>query len=116
MAFKCDYCKRGIEVGHAVSHAKNRVRRIFKPNLQKLKVLKNGILLRVKFCTSCIKRLRKDGRMGGYVLRPLYQAKKAPVARVPAKKPPKETKKKEEKVEEKVKESLKIESIVGKRS
>lgn len=68
MAYKCDNCNKGKEHGHMVSHAKNRLTRLFLPNLQKLKVLKNGIVIRVKFCTSCIKRLRKDGIIGKFAL------------------------------------------------
>lgn len=68
MAYKCDNCDKGKIYGHMVSHAKNRLGRIFKPNLQKLKVLKNGVMVRVKFCTGCIKRLNKDGRMGSFAL------------------------------------------------
>ncbi|HCS78193.1 TPA: 50S ribosomal protein L28, partial [Patescibacteria group bacterium] len=32
---KCANCGKGIMIGHRVSHAKNRTRRIFKPNLHK---------------------------------------------------------------------------------
>lgn len=107
MAFKCDFCRKGIQYGHAVSHAKNRVRRIFKPNLQKLKVMLNGVVVRVKFCTSCIKRLKKDGRLGMFALRQFAPSvlPDLPVA-IP---------KKEEVKEEKAKETLKIEEIVGKK-
>ncbi|KKS95419.1 MAG: 50S ribosomal protein L28, large subunit ribosomal protein L28 [Candidatus Gottesmanbacteria bacterium GW2011_GWA2_43_14] len=66
MARICDYCGRGIAYGNAVSHAKNRVKRLFKPNLQKLKVLRDGDIVRVKFCTSCIQRLKRDKHMGLY--------------------------------------------------
>ena len=68
MSSHCQYCYKGSAIGHAVSHAKNRTRRIFFPNLQKLKVLKRGLLIRVVFCTSCIKRLRKDERIGVFTL------------------------------------------------
>src|SRR3989338_6123785 len=66
MARICDHCRRGIAYGHAVSHAKNRVKRLFAPNLQKLKVLRNGAEIRVKFCTSCIQRLKRDRILGSY--------------------------------------------------
>src|SRR3989338_4219144 len=66
MARICDHCHRGIAYGHAVSHAKNRTKRLFAPNLQKLKVSRNGSEIRVKFCTSCIKRLKRDRRLGPY--------------------------------------------------
>lgn len=64
MAYKCEFCGKGVAYGHAVSHAKNRVRRLFKPNLQKIRALRDGVNIRVKFCTSCIKRLKRDGILG----------------------------------------------------
>lgn len=66
MALQCDYCGKGRSIGHNVSHAKNRTRRLFKPNLQKLRVLHDGVKEHVKFCTSCIQRLKKYGSIGDY--------------------------------------------------
>lgn len=114
MAYICDHCKKGSETGNAVSHAKNRVKRLFRPNLQKLKVLKNGIQLRVRFCTRCIKRLRRDGRIGAYSVMTLAAPKvtieKAIKAVLPQKK--KETKKEAIPAAP----ALDISAIVGKKS
>src|SRR3989338_7904740 len=113
MALRCDYCHKGIGYGHAVSHAKNRVGRIFRPNLQKLKVLKNGITLRVKFCTRCIKRLKKDSRLGQYSilsLVPVQQAEDIDTLLKKAGVTPAKTVKKTES------EKMKLEAIVGKKS
>lgn len=66
MALKCDHCHKGREAGHNVSHAKNRTLRIFRPNVQQLKVQRNGVVVRVLFCTRCIKRLKNYGRIGMY--------------------------------------------------
>jgi len=122
MALRCEFCQKGVQYGHAVSHAKNRTRRIFKPNLQKLKVLKNGVSVRVKFCTSCIKRLKKDGSLGIFTLRkftPVVASvtlpKKITRPEITSKKEPKVIKKIEKK-EEKARETLNIEAIVGKKS
>lgn len=108
MAQVCQHCHKGVGYGHAVSHAKNRVRRLFKPNLQKLKVWKNDIFQRVKLCTSCIKRLRKDGKLGRLVLKKAIKEVKIipPPKIVPL----------EKKKEEKAAETLNIEAIVGKKS
>lgn len=127
MAYRCDYCDKGVAVGHAVSHAKNRTRRLFKPNLQKLKVLRNGIAARVKFCTSCIQKLRSSGSLGLY--RPLFATVavkkpdvKPPVAVQPVVSPPpipfdfSKEEKKVVKKEEKAKSSIAIEDIVGKKT
>ena len=128
MSSHCQHCHRGKQYGHKVSHAKNRLNRIFFPNLQKLKVLKNGLAVRVVFCAGCIKRLKKDGKIG---LFSLWKYKTAKVATSPVM--AKEGVKKEIKAEKKVKEekkakkptlskkekaktTLKIEDIVGKKS
>ncbi|MCL4338914.1 50S ribosomal protein L28 [Patescibacteria group bacterium] len=109
---KCQNCHKGIAIGHAVSHAKNRIRRIFKPNLQKLKVLRNGVAVKVILCTSCIKRLRKDGKIGAYfiwkpqLVKETVKAAKRTKIEAPAEKKVKE---------EKASQSLNIESIVGKK-
>lgn len=126
MAYKCENCGKGKVAGHMVSHAKNRLARLFLPNLQKLKVLKAGVVVRVKFCTSCIKRLRKDGQIGAFSVIKLGAATATLTA--PAKavietlvKESKEKKVKEavrlaQGKKEKAKETLDIASIVGKKS
>jgi large subunit ribosomal protein L28 len=55
---KCDNCGKGIMIGHNVSHAKNRTRKIFKPNLHVSRVMFEGRLKRMKLCTKCLRRLK----------------------------------------------------------
>lgn len=62
MAMKCDNCNKGIMYGHNVSHSKRRTNRTFQPNLQHTKVKVDGKMVRMKLCTNCIKRFRKDER------------------------------------------------------
>ncbi|MBI2195474.1 MAG: 50S ribosomal protein L28 [Candidatus Levybacteria bacterium] len=57
---KCAICKKGIMVGHNVSHAKNRTRKIFKPNLHMARVTINGVTRRVKLCTKCLRTIKKE--------------------------------------------------------
>lgn len=124
MSYKCDYCDKGQEHGHMVSHAKNRLGRLFKPNLQKLKVMLNGSQVRVKFCASCIKRLKKDGHMGLFsVIKYTTSAKDSEktikaalksVEKVSKAKKEKEVKEKV-KAKEKAAETLDIAAIVGKK-
>lgn len=44
--------------GHNVSHAKNRTRKIFKPNLHSARILVDGSMKRVRLCTKCLRLLR----------------------------------------------------------
>lgn len=56
--YKCHNCGKGIMVGHNVSHAKNRTRKIFRPNLHPAKITVSGTTLRVRLCTKCLRDLR----------------------------------------------------------
>jgi len=60
MAFKCDNCGKGVMYGHNVSHAKNRTRRLFKPNLHSARIFINGIGKRLRLCTKCLRRYKKN--------------------------------------------------------
>lgn len=58
MANKCDLCDKKRDVGHNVSHAKNRTRRIRKPNLHTHRVPTSEGKLKLMLCTKC-KRMVK---------------------------------------------------------
>ncbi|HEX8174616.1 MAG TPA: 50S ribosomal protein L28 [Pyrinomonadaceae bacterium] len=56
MAKRCEVCGKGPQFGNNVSHANNRTRRRFDPNLQSIRVQPpKGGVVRMKVCTSCIK-------------------------------------------------------------
>ncbi|MFV0388857.1 MAG: 50S ribosomal protein L28 [Pyrinomonadaceae bacterium] len=56
MAKRCEICGKGPMFGNNVSHANNKTRRRFNPNLQRVRVLSaNGAKERKKVCTNCIK-------------------------------------------------------------
>lgn len=59
MAMMCDNCGKGIMYGNLVSHAKNRTKRTFKPNLHKKTVVFNGKKINAKLCTKCSKLFKK---------------------------------------------------------
>ena len=61
--YKCFNCGKGIMVGHEVSHAKNRTRKVFKPNLHMAKVVINGKSMRVRLCTKCLRLLKGKSTM-----------------------------------------------------
>ena len=52
---KCDNCGKGIMYGHNVSHAKNRTRKIFKPNLHKSRILVGSVYKTMRLCTKCLR-------------------------------------------------------------
>lgn len=55
MAMRCDICGKEPVYGNHVSHANNRARRRWVPNLQKVRAVVEGRHTRIKACTSCIK-------------------------------------------------------------
>lgn len=59
MAYRCDYCGKGVMYGHNVSHSKRRTRKIFKPNLHSARVAINGLSRKLKLCTKCLRALKK---------------------------------------------------------
>lgn len=54
MAKVCEICGKKPMYGNNVSHANNRTRRRFNPNLQKVRAQVNGETKRLTVCTSCI--------------------------------------------------------------
>ena len=55
MSRTCDICGKRTITGNSVSHAKNRVRRTWKPNLKKVKTEIEGSTVTLKICTRCLK-------------------------------------------------------------
>ncbi|HBE45241.1 MAG TPA: 50S ribosomal protein L28 [Deltaproteobacteria bacterium] len=56
MAKVCEICGKGKQIGYNVSHAHNKTKKIWLPNLQVTTVIKNGVRKRIRVCTKCIKR------------------------------------------------------------
>jgi len=56
MSRVCEICGKRPQVGNNVSHARNRTKRRWLPNLQKVRaVLPNGQVKRIRVCTKCLK-------------------------------------------------------------
>lgn len=55
MSRKCEICGKGTAFGNTVSHAKNRTRRTWFPNLLEVKADIGGSVKTVKICTKCLK-------------------------------------------------------------
>lgn len=56
MSKVCDICGKGPQYGNHVSHAHNKNRRRWNPNLHKIRINDNGRIRRVKVCTQCLKK------------------------------------------------------------
>lgn len=56
MARNCEICGKGPSTGNNVSHAHNKTRRRWLPNLQRVRMISsNGSTVRVNACTRCIR-------------------------------------------------------------
>ena len=51
---RCYACNKGVAFGNNVSHANNKTRRVWKPNLQVVRTLVDGKTVKVKVCTGCL--------------------------------------------------------------
>jgi large subunit ribosomal protein L28 len=51
---RCFTCGKGVAFGNNVSHANNKTRRVWKPNLQVVRVVVDDKIKKVKVCTKCL--------------------------------------------------------------
>jgi len=56
MARVCDKCSKGKQIGYNVSHANNKTKKQWLPNLQTVNIIENGKKQKVRLCTKCIKK------------------------------------------------------------
>lgn len=55
MALSCEVCGKNRLVGNNVSHANNRTKRVFRPNLRTVRALVRGAAKRIRICTRCLR-------------------------------------------------------------
>lgn len=55
MAKECFFCGKAPLSGNRVSHANNKSRRRFLPNLQSVRANVGGTARRIRVCASCIR-------------------------------------------------------------
>ena len=58
MAKRCDVCGKGPVAGNNVSHAMNKTKRRWLPNLQSVRIDDRGTHLTIRACTSCLRSKR----------------------------------------------------------
>jgi len=56
MSRVCDMCGKGKQIGYNVSHANNKTKKEWLPNLQTIKIVQDGTTKKAKLCTKCIKK------------------------------------------------------------
>ncbi|NLW59082.1 MAG: 50S ribosomal protein L28 [Firmicutes bacterium] len=55
MAARCDICSKGQQTGNLVSHSNIKTKRVWKPNIKRIKALINGTPKTIKVCTRCLR-------------------------------------------------------------
>ena len=55
MAQRCELCGKAPISGSRVSHAHNVTHRRFRPNLQRVRAIVDGVQRRVRICTRCLR-------------------------------------------------------------
>jgi len=58
MARLCEICGKGPQRGNNVSHAHNLTKKVWYPNLQRVRAQVGGSVKRLRVCTRCIRSNR----------------------------------------------------------
>ncbi len=62
MARRCEVCGKEPGYGNSVSHSHVKTRRRFLPNLQRVRVVVEGVPRRLTVCTTCLRSGRVHRR------------------------------------------------------
>ncbi len=67
----CELTGKGRQVGNNVSHAKNRTKRVFLPNLQKVTLISEKLDRGFKFrvCTQGLRSVEHNGGLDNWLLK-----------------------------------------------
>lgn len=70
MARRCDITGKGVLSGNNVSHANNKTRRRFLPNLQETSLLSDtlGTAIRMRLSTRAIRTVEKNGGIDAFLM------------------------------------------------
>ncbi|MBM3621070.1 MAG: 50S ribosomal protein L28 [Alphaproteobacteria bacterium] len=70
MTRRCELSGKSVQVGHIVSHANNKTKRRFLPNLQDTSVLSDalGHSVRLRLTPRAIRTLEHNGGLDAYLL------------------------------------------------
>lgn len=55
MARRCEICDKTVSVGNQISHSNRKTKRLWAPNIQRVRAVVNGRTRRINVCTSCLK-------------------------------------------------------------
>lgn len=68
MARKCAITGKGVQVGHNVSHANNKTKRRFLPNLQRISVLSDTLgTVRLRITAAAVRTIEHKGGLDAFL-------------------------------------------------
>ena len=70
MSRRCELTGKGLLVGHNVSHANNKTKRVFRPNLQVISLSSEalGQTYKLKISMSALRTVDRTGGLDAYLL------------------------------------------------
>ncbi len=70
MARRCSLTGKGVLTGNHVSHANNKTRRRFLPNIRSRRLYSEGLAetIRIKIATSTLRTIEKQGGLDAFLL------------------------------------------------
>jgi len=71
MARRCELTSKGTQVGHNVSHANNKTKRVYRPNLQEISFASEalGNSYRLKVSMNALRSVDRNGGIDAYLLK-----------------------------------------------
>ena len=76
MARRCELTGKDVLSGHRVSHANNKTKRVFRPNLQTVTLASDalGRSFRLRICMNALRTLDSRGGLDAFLLKARDQA------------------------------------------
>ncbi len=70
MSRRCPMIGKGVQVGHKVSHANNKTKRRFLPNLQAASLMSDalGAVVRLRLTVNALRTVEHNGGIDAYLL------------------------------------------------
>ncbi len=71
MSRRCELTGKTLQVGHNVSHANNKTKRVFRPNLQVISLASDalGQVYKLKISMSALRSVDRSGGLDAYLLK-----------------------------------------------
>jgi len=71
MSRRCELTGKSLQVGHNVSHANNKTKRVFRPNLQVISLASDalGQVFKLKISMSALRTIDRTGGLDAFLLK-----------------------------------------------